>query len=189
MPTVIFRGLVLPTSLSITITNLAPFISTEVATQQVITIKVTVVESKISAECTTDQYVPGEITILHTRATHVTRAVLDCFAFAHGFGIVVFLDEMVDVDGSVRKVRVMQPNLAEYFTAFKKADGSADYGAFYRLVTPDPDLSLAINDLIVAITVPGNIAINCGRSIEALRNILVPEMRIASKDGLSCVMC
>src|SRR5579863_67386 len=91
MPTVIFRGFVLPSSLSITLTNLSPFISTEVTTGQVITINVTVIASKISAECTTNQYVPGEISILHTCATQVTRAVLDCFAFAHGFGIIVFL--------------------------------------------------------------------------------------------------
>jgi hypothetical protein len=165
---------VLPSSLSINLSGLSPLISRGVETSQVITITVTVVESKISAECTTDQYtLGGDISILHTRATHVTRAMLDCFAFAHGFGLIVFLDKMVDVDGIIKKVRVMQPNLAEYFTAFKNADGSIDFETFYRLVVTDPDLSLAINDLIVAVTVPGNIAINCGRSIEALRSILL----------------
>jgi hypothetical protein len=176
MPTVHFRGRVLPSALQITIEGLSPLISKEVGTGEIMQLSVKVIESRISVECAVDHYGPGDdISIMHTRATHVARAILDCFAFANGFGLIVFLDEMEDVDGIVRKVLLRHDELPAYFTAFRNADASVDYDAMYRLILTDPNLSLAINDLIVAVTVPAHIAINCARSIEALRNILVPE--------------
>jgi len=175
MPVVKFRGRVLPTALQINISGLSPFSSQELATGETMQLRVAVVESLVTVEVEVSQFSVGDdISIMHTRATHVARSVLDCFAFANGFGLIVFLDEIDDGDGVFKKIRLEQKELAAHFTAFKRADGSIDYDAMHRLVATDPDLSLAINDLIMAVAIPGHIAINCGRAIEAIRKIIVP---------------
>lgn len=175
MPTVHFRGSILPSALKVNIDGISPFTSKEIATGEIMQLNVKIIESRMSVECTLDHYAPGDdISLMHTRATHVARVVADCFAFVNGYGLIVFLDEMEDVDGIVRKIVLQQNELSAYFTAFKNANGSIDYDSLYRLVATDPNLSLALNDLIVAVSIPGHIAINCGRAIEALRKILVP---------------
>jgi hypothetical protein len=45
----------------------------------------------------------------------------------------------------------------------------------YAMVITEPPLFLALNELIVAISIPGHITVNCGRAIESLRTILVPN--------------
>jgi hypothetical protein len=53
--------------------------------------------------------------------------------------------------------------------------GKGDFAAMYFLVMVEPPLFLALNELIVAITIPAHITVNCARAIESLRTILVPN--------------
>src|SRR5580658_7194268 len=132
MPTVRFRGSIFPSALKITLSGLSPFTSKEVATGETMNLTVSIVESQIIVECLVDHYSVGDdISIMHTRATHVARALLDCFAFVNGFGLIVFLDEIEDGDGVFKRIRLEQRDLSGHFTAFIKADGSVDFDAMY----------------------------------------------------------
>ena len=45
----------------------------------------------------------------------------------------------------------------------------------YLLVMQEPGLLWALNELLVAITVPEYLEVNCARAIESLRTLLVPD--------------
>ncbi len=106
------------------------------------------------------------------------RTALDCLCFAHGLGLTLVLDELVEPDGTVKPLKYTSTRLARLCTAFNLTPGyigKDDYSAMFLLIVQEPALMLVFNDLIVAHTIPGHIEVNCGRAIEGIRNLLAPN--------------
>jgi hypothetical protein len=133
----------------------------------------------VEVACTVPAYGPGQnIGLPHIRALELARSVVDSVAFVDGVGLTLILEELITPAGVVLQVLAHNPKLPKLCTAFSKAaDATPErtLEAMTRLVIREPPLFLALNDLITAATIPGQVAVNCGRAIEGLRVIMVPN--------------
>jgi hypothetical protein len=178
MPTITFRGRILPDHPKITVPRLSPMRWTDPADGSVVQLTVSIAQSDIAAVYEITTYNPDDIHLLHIGALEHSRAIVDCICFSQGLGRTVMLDDVVYPDGEVRKLSYENTELAHLCTAFDlstNAPSGDDFKAMYHLVVKEAELFLAINDLVMAITIPGHIAVNCARAVEGLRNIMLPD--------------
>jgi hypothetical protein len=139
---------------------------------------VKIVDSVAEVACTVQAYTPHDIGLPHIRALELARSIVDSIAFVNGVGLTLIFEELIGPDEEIRLILPLNPQLPRLCTAFSAApDAMPDctLEAMTRLVIREPSLFLALNDLIVAVTVPGQVAVNCGRAIEGLRKIMVPN--------------
>ena len=115
---------------------------------------------------------------LHMRAHDIAQAAISCFCFANGAGLTVLLDKFVDPKGKKFPIRGGKiENLAGFCTAFNihpTYKGNDNFKAMFMLVSSEAPLFMAMSDLIAAITVHHHAAVNCGRAIEGIRNMIGP---------------
>lgn len=179
MPTIHFRGRILPAHAPITTPPLPEIDWRQTADGPLFHFAITIRSCVVDVACSLEEYTPDEnLSLLLNQAMLYSRAVLDCLCFAHGLGLSLVLDELVEPDGSVKPLRYSSSRLARLCTAFNLTPGYTgkdDYSAMFLLIVKEPALMLVFNDLIVAHTIPGHVEVNCGRVIEGLRNLLVPN--------------
>ncbi len=179
MPTIHFRGRILPDHEPITTPPLQEIDWRETTGAKPIRYVITITRSIVNVACTLDSYSPDDdlsIPLIHAIA--FSRAALDCLCFGHALGLAMVLEEVVEPDGNVKPLLYKNSRLKKLCTAFDLTPGYVgkdDYSSMYRLISSEPPLFLALGELIVAITVPGHIHVNCARAIEGLRSILVPD--------------
>jgi len=167
MPTFRIRGEVYPTGIKVNVPRF-DLLWTEGTGQVPIQFLIQIDNSQIDIECVAQIYDPlGDHSTYTTRALELTRAIVDPIAFSQGVGFSVMLNEIVTPAGVVKKIVPKNEKLMALCSAFR------DFDVAQRLIISEP-LYLAMNDLIVAITLPGQIPLNCGRAIESLRRIMVP---------------
>jgi hypothetical protein len=140
---------------------------------------VKITDSIVEVGCHIPKYDPDDsIELPHVRALELARATVDCLAFVDGIGATLIFEEFISPAGVVLQLLAHNKALPKLCTAFSK-DANATPGStldsMLRLVIREPALFLALNDLITAVTIPGQVAVNCGRAIEGLRAILVPN--------------
>jgi hypothetical protein len=139
-------------------------------------IKVT--ESRVDVTCDLSQYdFAVHFPALYMRVHDLTRAAVDCFCFARGVGLTVFLDTVIGPDGVESPIVPQMESLSRYCTAFNLNANSQDedsYSGMVGLVLSEPPLMMALNDLIVSITVHHHAPINCMRAIDGIRNMMSP---------------
>lgn len=112
---------------------------------------------------------------LYKRALDLTRAAVDLLAFATGQGLVVVLDHFTNPDGRISPLMFENGSLAPLCTAFRIATSDdTSFREVSRLVMADPNMFMALNDLIAAITYPHQAPVNCARAMEAVRNCITP---------------
>ena len=115
---------------------------------------------------------------LAAAATQLTRSALACISFGTGMGLNFVLDEFITPEGLSRAVLLSHGDLSLHVTAFDANDvslGKNSYAAMMSLVTRDPSLARAMDDLAAAISVHGLIQINSARAIESLRHSVLPN--------------
>ena len=90
---------------------------------------------------------------------------------ARSYGLTVFLDTLITPTGESTPLRFENPQLPPLCTAFRvnatTPAENADFDKVYRLTVAEPGLFMALNDLIVAITLPHQAPINCRRVAES----------------------
>jgi hypothetical protein len=179
MPTIHFRGRIIPEHEKISTPPL-PSINWRESTHGpnfVFTIQI--VQSVVHVACVLDKYNPSEdISTPLIRAIEFSRGVLDCLCFAHALGLSLVLEWLIEPDGTEKAILFKNSALKRHCTAFNLTPGytgKGDFAAIYFLVMVEPPLFLALNERIVAITIPAHITVNCARAIESLRTILVPN--------------
>jgi hypothetical protein len=179
MPIIHIRGRVLPLARSVTASDLQPIVWKESTHAKTMQFTVHIQNSVVDVECEMEDFHPyADFSVPMVRALELARAVVDCLAFSTGLGLSVVLDDIVSPAGVVKKIQFANPPLSSLCTAFDLTPGNAgpnNFRAMYNLVVAEPPLFLALNDLITAITVPGQIPINCARAVEGLRMIMVPN--------------
>jgi hypothetical protein len=177
MPTIKFFGRVLPPRMRLTQKNLPTIHWEEKQTGLVIDATVTINDSAVEVTCDSNRYKSEEeIGMVYMRALDMARTTVDCFSFANGYGVTVMLESLIGPDGIQRDILVHEPRLQAMVTAFNTSDGKSFDKAFEIILT-DTLAFMAMNDLIVAISLPHHGPINCTRAIESLRNSMAPGMK------------
>jgi hypothetical protein len=178
MPTIHFMGKILPRVVNITI-NHVPEVSW-VAEALGLTLKFTIriKDSVIDVQCDADRFEGDYLPHCYMRAVDLARASVDLVSFVTAKGFTVFLDTFVGANGMPSLLIQEQANLTAFVTAFKmntqSKEENATFDRVYQLVLSEPALFMALNDLIVSITLPHHASVNCARAIEGLRNIIAP---------------
>jgi hypothetical protein len=178
MPTVRFRGRIMPGHDPITTPPLPPFETVHSdGKKYVYTVRIEF--SVIHVVCVVESFHPDwDISPLLIDAIVASRAALDCLCFAHGLGLSAVIEWMIQPDGIEKPLRYTHSQLKPHCTAFNLTPGYTgkdDFAAMYTLVLREPGLLFALNELLVAITLPEYLQVNCARAIESLRTMLVPK--------------
>ena len=172
-----FFGRVLPPRLRITLNDMPTVTFNEPEIGLVVSIKVRINDSHIEVECDSNRFETdqdyGEV---HMRAFDQARAAVDIFCFVKGIGGSLYLDKVMKADGVVYDLLVQRPDLAATVTAFHLGgpNVASPFDPLYCVVAREPSLNIAVNDLIVSISLPHHAPINCARAIETIREMLTP---------------
>ena len=134
--------------------------------------------SEIKVNCDLNRFEAGDFTPLYMRVHDMVQASVNLVAFAGGLGCAVSLHTLILPDGTSAPILLRDPNLPFLCTAFainsESPDANAAFDKVYNLVLQEPDLFMALNELIAAITLPHISVVNCARSVEGIRHMISP---------------
>lgn len=170
MPTVHFRGRVLPLSRKISFGLLPQIEWGEAATGVERTFRITIWENVVHVECEMNQYTESDLGHIYARAHDLARSAVDLLAFRTGFGMTLVIETYTDPQGASSPIAPHDPELGKLTSVFEKHD----FHSLWSLVATEPSLFFALNDLIVAIMTPNHVPVNCARAIEGLRHLIAP---------------
>jgi hypothetical protein len=174
-----FKGRVLPEVVKISLSDI-PTVSWQWPEANLaIGLSVRVNNSIVEVTCDVPHYKSDYLGELHRRAFDVARACVNLGAFSTGLGLIVIFEEYVLPDGAHSKILLnTSPDVLAQVTAFKIPAVTADERKLFEqvltLVVREPALFMALNDLAETITVPHATAVNCGRVLDAVRNMVAP---------------
>jgi hypothetical protein len=177
MATVHFRGRVLPDSAKVTIKD-HPEVNWHDDEENLdIKFTISVEDGKIDIRCDLPIFDRAtHLVRVYMRAFDLVRASVDAAAFATGYGLSVIIDTFVDQNGVSSVFISHDPALAALCTAFMLDPASTlEANQFHKvllIVLGDWRIFRALRELIEAITLPHESAVNCARAIEGLRHIL-----------------
>jgi hypothetical protein len=110
-------------------------------------------------------------------AWDVARVAVDLWSFKTGWGLGVVIDSIVTPDGRSATLLSKDESLGVLATALDSSDPKVNnFDVCYRIVATEPALFMALNDLIVSITLPHHATVNCARAVERLRAIMAPNV-------------
>jgi hypothetical protein len=176
MPTVTFKGRVLPSVVNISFQKLPSIQWEDTELGFKMSFTVTIENSNIRIDGDLDRYSDSFIASLHMRALDIARAVVDLACFASGFGATVILETLTKPDGSESQILPRDERLPPLCTSFKLGLApNPDLDKMLQIVLTEPALFMALNDLIVSITLPHHSPVNCGRALDGIRNMIAPD--------------
>jgi hypothetical protein len=175
MPTIHFMGKVHPPGLRVTIDDLLPQHFERISDRSKTSYLVRIIESHIGVEAYVEN-LGEDISEISNRALELARSALDAFCFNKGWGLSATLDVYIDVAG-IEHVLVPVSSTIDFtdrsYTANTTHVGTG-LNILYRQMASNIILSTAINDLIVAITLPRTAEIGCARAVEGIRTLMTP---------------
>jgi len=133
-----------------------------------------ILDSAITIDCEIDNYKPSDLVYIYIRAFDLVRAAVNIFAFAKGTGFTVIIDKCIDDKGAVTSYVPIDNSLTSLCTAID-INSPTGYDEAFKLIGLDPNLFMALDDLIVSITLPHHSAVNCARAIEGIRQMIEPD--------------
>jgi hypothetical protein len=163
-------------------------------TELVLDVSLNITNSIIEVDSESNQYgteaKDGQVNL---RAFDTARAIVDSFAYAAGLGPTVVLDNVTKPDGIKYDIREKRPDLAALVTAFHSGpeDTSIELASMLPIVFSDTLVFMALNDLVASISLPHHAPVNCGRVIEAIRELMTPlngdrkQAWLAMRDSLN----
>jgi hypothetical protein len=112
--------------------------------------------------------------LLYIRAFDLARSTVDLFSFATGAVQTVWIEQFVDPRGVQSDMVFIDQSLGALCTAFhiNAPPGDTRFNEVYNLVVADHELFMALNDLMMANTLPHLAATNCGRVMDAMRRMV-----------------
>jgi hypothetical protein len=170
MPKVVFLGRVLPTVANVTINNPHEITWIEPGIGLNVQFRAVIKNSAIEVSCDLNRYTRDDFVHIYIRALDIARASIDLVAFANGIGYTTILEKFVDDTGEASDILIGDPRLPALCTAFDLT--SERFDAVYNLVLTSPPIFWALNDLIVANTLPHVGVVNCARAIESLKYLI-----------------
>jgi hypothetical protein len=172
MPIVHFTGYVEPRNVQVTV---GPFIVEErdQTTDTVMKFTVNVVEGHVGIECELSQFNRELHSALTNRSTELVRTALDMLSFQTGYGFFLYIDKFYGEDGKEETLMTKNPRLANLCTAYSQEN----FQEVLDMIAYEPNLYMALNDLVVACTVGRQAAINCARAMDAIKYMISPGKR------------
>jgi hypothetical protein len=137
-----------------------------------ITFRPQIKDSIVTIECEADRIDSSDFMLFYMRALDITRGAVNLIGFAKGWGVTVFLESVLYPNGRREAIVLADPRMPPLCTSFRIDDKTLQDAL--QIVIGDSALSMALDDLIVAITVPHASAINCARVVESLRVLISP---------------
>ena len=178
MATYKFRGRVLPSSIGVTLEGTSGAHWEDTSLSLILDATLSITKSAVEIVCESNlcgtAFNDSEV---HLRAFDMARAVVDSLAYAKGLGLSVILETVIKPDGIMYNIQVERPDLAPLVTAFHSGPNSEsiDLASMLPIVFSDPLVFMALNDLVASITLPHHAPVNCGRVIEAIRELMTPS--------------
>ncbi len=172
MPTIHFLGRVLPEVAKVSLGHkpMLKWESPDIGLIMEFTNHIT--DSRIDVECRLNRWAPDDFVHVYMRAVDLCRASVNVVAFAMGCGLTAFLDTFVDPNGMHSPMLCGDDRLRPLCTAFTLTTG---FDEVHAMVLQNPTLFMALNDLILAITLPHVSSVNCARAMERLRQLIAPD--------------
>lgn len=189
MPIVRFTGSVLPNAVKVFVRNVSRIKWTATERQGTalldipIEIAIRIENSIVEVECDVERFRddPFLIADLWKRALDLAKACVSLLSFASESAVTVVLDTLIKPDGSSSQLVACHRN-AQFCTVFSIDAGplkeNPNFNQILNLVLQEPPLFMALEDLITSITLPNHAPINCGRVLDALRNLIAPGVRV-----------
>lgn len=178
MPTVYFKGRVLPAAVQVSFTDIPQVKWVWEEENITFDFAVRIINSQVEVECKLDRYQDNYMVEIHRRAFDLARACVNVAAFGTGFGITVFFEQFVGPNGIPSALVFTNPHLAPECTAFKMnpvtLEEKRNLEVILALVMREPAVFMALNDLIEAVSVPHMVPTNCGRILDGLRKLVTP---------------
>ena len=176
-----FSGRVLPPRARITIKDLGTVHWKDSALGLEIDATMTITDSVVEIVCDSNLYATEDhCNEVYMRALDMSRAAIDSFSFVTGLGSSVSLEKVIKPNGIEHDVLVQRPDLAAKVTAFDALNPNIEnkgnnFSTMYGIILDNPLIFMALNDLIVSISLPHHAPINCGRTVETIRQLMTPE--------------
>ena len=128
--------------------------------------------SVIAIDCYFDPFIENCARVILPVVLTAIRAQIDLVSFMLGAGTVVTIDWMKDHNGVTSPISLAQSDLSALCTSFSEKH---NYKELKNMATGDMAMSLALNDLILAQTVPKLAEVNCARAMEGIRHIIAGQ--------------
>jgi hypothetical protein len=190
MPKVRFTGRIFPHAIQLSVKDHPQINWKDVENDLDMTFTIGIDGNAVTVDCEVNKFDPAlHITPLFMRAFDLARATVDLVGFCTGYGFTVVFETFTSPTGVTTPFGAYDPSLSALCTAFKMGVFSAaleenDFHKVLTIVSTDWRIFRALRDLIEAITLPHESAVNCARAIEGLRNIIAsnPSRRQAWRE-------
>jgi hypothetical protein len=169
MPTVRFKGRVLPETQKISIGPKPTIQWQETANNLSMEFICDIENSVVDIQCDLNRWEEGFLSDLYRRALDLSRASVELVGFVKGCALTVYLDSFIDHEGIEKKLHMEDQSLSTLCTAFNL---DCDFDVVQVLVLQEPDLFMALHDLIEAISIPHVSLVNCARCVERIKHLL-----------------
>lgn len=181
-------GAVLPLDLRVSCGTLPP-LRVKVEGNLTFDLSLQILEGKIIAECTTNSTTANDISFICMRTLDAARAAANLVAFASGMGISVHLHTLIYDNGYESPITHAYNYLPRLCTAYPMPATNREHTELIEFLflqaVADDTFSMALNDLIEAISFPHNGPFNCARALDGLRHLIAPGA--PKEDGWSAV--
>lgn len=167
-----FFGRVFPSGTHLTVTD-APevtYVDPETYFYSV-RMRIKFVDTAIEITCDFDRLFEGYLGQLYIQALNYAQTIVNLAAFQTGTGAIVVLDSWADQFGKT-EMHLFEPNAANICSAYNFTTGLQE---IFNLMFAEPAIFMALNDLVLAVSMPGHTLINCARSVEAIRQMIAGQ--------------
>ncbi len=179
MPSVRFTGRVLPAALNVSIPNHPTFTWKADELGLDMTFHVQIQDGSITIDCDVTKFdESAHLLPLFVRASEIARTCVDLVAFTTGNGLTAVLEIFTNPAGTSIPLAAQRPSLGAFVTASKM--GTADFDKALQVVLAEPILSMALRDLIEAISSPARAA-----AIVLWNARRLPRNSVAGAEGAS----
>jgi hypothetical protein len=138
--------------------------------------EITIVDGNINVYADTLQWNETRIDYFYTRVAVLVRSIVDLFSFGTGHPFVITLDSYIPPDGKEKQLVIYDPKLGSLCTLATPMTSGFALTRALPLIIQQPNIGLALRDLINGITYPDLAAIDCARAIEVIRHIMDPNI-------------
>lgn len=129
-------------------------------------------KSVVDIACTLSDWRPEYLADLHRRVLDLCRAKVDVVGFKLAWGLTVLLETFEAPDGTVTPIVPTSPHLDKICTAYSLETG---FGEVCGHVLRQPQLFMAMRELMTAITLPHVSLVECARAMDRIKNLLSPN--------------
>jgi hypothetical protein len=177
-----FHGRILPEAFEIEILNLKPMHLRNDAGKIINTVTFNIAHDQIEIDCEVESFQSDkDFYRLYSQALDISRVIADLISFSEARPLTVLIEKITPPGETEPKGILIQfPDLRSLCTFWKEGD---DLNEVINLLGSDAHIIWALRDMIEAIEIPNRVPLNCGRVLDAIRNLIAPDSENDRKKG------